>query len=71
MKKQGRKGFQSSSVSRKAIRDTSSALRWSPIQELSPLLLKFSDETGTPQATPHFMKVLRPKKWKINEKSEL
>ena len=30
-KKQGRKGFRSTSMSRKAIRDTSSAPKWSPI----------------------------------------
>ena len=58
-KKQGPKVFRPTSTSHKAIKDTSSALRWSPIQVLM-LLLNFSDETGTRHAMPQFMKILRP-----------
>ena len=41
--KQGRNRFQSTSASRKAIRDTSGALKWLPLPV--PLPLNFSEET--------------------------
>ena len=65
-----KKGFWSTSMSCKSIRGTSSALRQSPIQVLtiSPLLLNFSYETGTPHTMPQFMKVWRQKK---SQKSDL
>ena len=57
-------GFQSTSASRKATRDASSALKRSTIQYLcSPMPLNFSDETDT-HAMPQFMKVWRHKKMK-------
>ena len=56
------KGFQCASMSRQAIIDTSSALRWSRRQ----LLFNFSDESGTHQAMPQFMKVWRV--WKKKQK---
>ena len=59
---QGRKGFRSTSVSHKVIRETSSALKRSPIPVLtSPLPLNFSLEAGTHHTKPQFMKVRREK----------
>ena len=61
--KQGQKEFRATSTSCKAIRNTSSALRWSPTQYYyRPLLLNFRNETGSHPTMPQFIKVQKHKK---------
>ena len=68
MSERGKKGFRSTSVSRKAIRDTSSAPKRSPIPVLTyPLQLNFNEQTDTHNTVPQFMKVWRQQEKKTQK----